>query len=192
MPAAATMKALRLSMERVPTPLGALLLVSDDQARVRAVSFTDREDDMQRLLRLHYADTVELTPRAAPSTARRELEAYFAGDLAALDRIAVAFGGTEFQREVWSALRRIPVGKTLSYGALAAQIGRPKAVRAVGAANGANPIAVVVPCHRVIGADASLTGYGGGLERKRWLLRHEGVRLACLEENVELFARSAG
>ncbi len=83
--------------------------------------------------------------------------------------------GTPFQRDVWAALREIPVGKTLSYGALAAKIGRPKAVRAVGLANGANPIGIVVPCHRVIGADSSLTGYGGGLDRKRWLLNHEGA-----------------
>ena len=82
-----------------------------------------------------------------------------------------------FQREVWAALRAIPVGATTSYGRLAAAIGRPKAVRAVGLANGSNPIGIVVPCHRVIGADASLTGYGGGLERKRWLLEHEGVHL---------------
>jgi methylated-DNA-[protein]-cysteine S-methyltransferase len=87
----------------------------------------------------------------------------------------VATSGTEFQNQVWTALRRIPTGKTLSYGALAKQIGRPAAVRAVGLANGSNPIAIVVPCHRVVGANASLTGYGGGLERKRWLLDHEGV-----------------
>jgi methylated-DNA-[protein]-cysteine S-methyltransferase len=88
---------------------------------------------------------------------------------------AKAINGTPFQRSVWSALRRIPSGRTLSYGGLATKIGRPAAVRAVGLANGANPIAIVVPCHRVIGADASLTGYGGGLERKRWLLAYESA-----------------
>ena len=87
----------------------------------------------------------------------------------------MATSGTAFQNQVWSALRRIPRGQTLSYGALAKKIDRPAAVRAVGLANGANPIAIVVPCHRVIGANASLTGYGGGLERKRWLLDHEGA-----------------
>ena len=84
-------------------------------------------------------------------------------------------GGTDFQRSVWDALRTIPAGETLSYAALAERVGRPTAVRAVGLANGTNPIAVIVPCHRVIGSDSSLTGYGGGLDRKRWLLEHEGA-----------------
>ena len=105
------------------------------------------------------------------------MEAYFAGNLAAIDEIRVETGGTPFQREVWAALRTIPAGTTLSYSALAVQIGRPKAVRAVGLANGANPISIVVPCHRVIGANNSLTGYGGGMQRKRWLLAHEGFLL---------------
>src|SRR5262249_23027417 len=95
----------------------------------------------------------------------------------------VATRGTIFQREVWAALRRIPVGATLSYGALARELGRPRAIRAVGLANGANPIGIVVPCHRVIGSNASLTGYGGGIERKRWLLEHEGVRFPLLSRH---------
>jgi methylated-DNA-[protein]-cysteine S-methyltransferase len=95
--------------------------------------------------------------------------------LTAIDSLPVKTGGTVFQRSVWAALRTIPTGKTTTYGRLAAGLSRPKAVRAVGMANGANPISIVVPCHRVIGADATLTGYGGGLERKRWLLQHEGV-----------------
>jgi methylated-DNA-[protein]-cysteine S-methyltransferase len=98
---------------------------------------------------------------------------YFAGDLGVIDRLPVQTGGTEFQKEVWHALREIPCGTTTSYGELARRIGRPAAVRAVGLANGANPVAVVVPCHRVIGSNGSLTGYGGGIERKRWLLDHE-------------------
>jgi methylated-DNA-[protein]-cysteine S-methyltransferase len=111
-------------------------------------------------------------PDAAPAAARALL-AYFDGDLDAIADLPTATNGTAFQRAVWSALRRIPAGRTVSYGMLATQIGRPKAIRAVGLANGANPIAIVVPCHRVIGADTSLTGYGGGLHRKRWLLAHE-------------------
>jgi methylated-DNA-[protein]-cysteine S-methyltransferase len=107
----------------------------------------------------------------------RALERYFSGDLSTLGGIDCHTNGTPFQRRVWRALREIPVGQTLSYGAIAARIGRPTAVRAVGLANRANPIGVVVPCHRVIGADGALTGYGGGLERKRWLLAHEGVVL---------------
>jgi len=98
--------------------------------------------------------------------------------LPAIDDLEVATAGTTFQRDVWRELRRIPVGQTISYSELAQRIGRPKAVRAVGLANGANPVSIVVPCHRVIGANASLTGYGGGLHRKVWLLEHEGVRLA--------------
>jgi methylated-DNA-[protein]-cysteine S-methyltransferase len=101
------------------------------------------------------------------------LAAYFAGDLFAVDAIETRTGGTPFQRAVWSALRPIPPGTTVSYGELARAIGRPAASRAVGAANGANPIAIVVPCHRVIGANRTLTGYGGGLARKAWLLEHE-------------------
>jgi methylated-DNA-[protein]-cysteine S-methyltransferase len=107
---------------------------------------------------------------------RDTLGRYFDGDLAVLDTFAVELNGTPFQKSVWTALRRIPCGTTISYAELARRIGEPKAVRAVGTANGANPVAVIVPCHRVIGADGSLTGYGGGLDRKRWLLAHEGVR----------------
>jgi O-6-methylguanine DNA methyltransferase len=106
------------------------------------------------------------------------LRAYFAGDLSALDGVPVAPSGTPFQLAVWAALRAIPVGETASYSDIARVIGRPSAVRAVGAANGANPIGIVVPCHRVIGRDGSLTGYAGGLDRKRWLLRHEARQLA--------------
>ena len=98
---------------------------------------------------------------------------YFEGNLSAIDTLPVETGGTPFQQEVWRALRTIPCGTTTSYGKLAENIGRPTAVRAVGLANGANPVSVVVPCHRVIGANGSLTGYGGGIERKRWLLDHE-------------------
>jgi methylated-DNA-[protein]-cysteine S-methyltransferase len=113
------------------------------------------------------------------------LRNYFAGELDAIDHLPVKTAGTLFQRAVWSALREIPLGSTESYGKLAQRIGRPNAVRAVGLANGSNPIGVVVPCHRVIGADGSLTGYGGGMDRKRWLLRHEQVNVH------HLFAMSA-
>ncbi len=105
--------------------------------------------------------------------AAQALLAYFDGDLSAVNDLPTETNGTAFQRAVWQVLRKIPAGRTISYGALAAQIGNPKAVRAVGLANGSNPIAIVVPCHRVIGANASLTGYGAGLHRKRWLLAHE-------------------
>lgn len=130
---------------------------------------------MHRLLRRHYgADGLALT-EGCPSVAGCALDAYFAGDLSAVDRLAVETGGTPFQRVVWAELRNIRSGRTVGYGTLAARLGRPKAVRAVGLANGANPVSIIVPCHRVIGVDGSLAGYAGGLERKRWLLEHEGA-----------------
>ena len=106
---------------------------------------------------------------------RTLLDRYFAGDTAVLDSIPVELNGTLFQKSVWKALRRIPCGTTISYAELAKRIGDPGAVRAVGTANGANPVAVIVPCHRVIGSNGKLTGYGGGLDRKQWLLEHEGA-----------------
>jgi methylated-DNA-[protein]-cysteine S-methyltransferase len=170
------MPALIFQRERMPSPVGTLILLTDEEGRLRALDWEDHDRRMRDLLRLHYGvDVVRSVDRHRPSAIRQLLDAYFAGDLSAIDSIPVETRGTAFQREVWAALRRIPVGQTLSYGALARQIDRPKAVRAVGMANGANPIGIVVPCHRVIGADASLTGYGGGLPRKRWLLQHEGV-----------------
>lgn len=101
-----------------------------------------------------------------------QLNAYFASELTDFE-LPMTMRGTEFQRRVWAALCEIPYGETISYGELARWVGNPKASRAVGLANGRNPLAIVVPCHRVIGADGSLTGYGGGLERKVWLLEHE-------------------
>jgi methylated-DNA-[protein]-cysteine S-methyltransferase len=151
-----------------------MLLLADEQERLRALDWEDHEARLRRLLNLHYGAGVT-SMKAAPgvSRAREAVEAYFAGELSAVGALRAHTGGTVFQREVWAALRAIPVGETTSYGRLAATIGRPKAVRAVGLANGANPVAIVVPCHRVIGSNASLTGYGGGLDRKRWLLDHE-------------------
>jgi methylated-DNA-[protein]-cysteine S-methyltransferase len=161
-------------IETFATPIGTALIVVDEEAQLRALDWEDRTPSMHRLLRLHYG-SVRLEPKGAASAARRAVEAYFEGELTAIDSLPVKTGGTAFQRSVWAALRTIPTGKTTTYGRLAAGISRPKAVRAVGMANGANPISVVVPCHRVIGADATLTGYGGGLDRKRWLLQHEGI-----------------
>jgi O-6-methylguanine DNA methyltransferase len=168
---------MRLAIDRLSSPIGTLLLVSDEDGRVRALDFDDYEARMLRLLKTHYGDPT-LAPGPAPTPARRALDAYFAGDLGAIDDIPVATGGTPFQRTVWAAMRRISAGTTTSYGALAAIINRPSAMRAAGLAVGSNPVAVIVPCHRVIGADNSLTGYGGGLARKRWLLAHEGLELS--------------
>ena len=163
-----------LRLDRRPSPIGEILLVTDEAGRLRALDFHDYQPRMLRLLRLHYGDQ-PLETGAAPAAIRDGLDRYFAGELAALSAIPWATAGTDFQRQVWAALGDIPAGQTTTYGRLAARIGRPTAVRAMGAANGANPVGIVVPCHRVIGADGALTGYGGGIDRKRWLLAHEGA-----------------
>ncbi len=145
---------MKLLLDRIASPLGTILLMSDGEA-VRALDFSDYEARMHRLLRLQYG-SYELTPGEGAGDHGRLLEAYFAGDLAALDLVHVRTAGTEFQRSVWAALREIPAGTTTTYGRLAAAVGRAKASRAVGLANGSNPVAIAVPCHRVIGADSSL------------------------------------
>ena len=165
--------------ERFNTPTGWMLLLTDSEQRLRSLEWEDKGDRMSRLLRVYYGEGgYTLTDAPARSAARLAIEAYFEGELGAVDALRTQTRGTTLQRAVWSALRHIPVGTTTSYGQLARVIGNPAAVRAVGAANGANPIPIVVPCHRVIGADGSLTGFGGGLERKRWLLAHERVGAA--------------
>lgn len=161
-----------LTLDRIATPVGEVLLVTDSEGAVRALDFADYEARMTRLLTRHAPGAVVVEGRV-PETVRRAVEAWFGGDLAALDGLTVKTGGTAFQRTVWAALRAIPAGETRSYGQLAAAIGSPRAVRAAGLANGQNPVAVIVPCHRVIGANGALTGYAGGLARKRWLLDHE-------------------
>ncbi|HEV8026357.1 MAG TPA: methylated-DNA--[protein]-cysteine S-methyltransferase [Stellaceae bacterium] len=172
-------------LEHRETPIGRMMIVTDDQDRLRGADWDDYEDRLRLLLRRHYgANAIDWREATRPSAAARALEAYFGGDLRAIETVPTATNGTDFQRAVWAALRQIPVGSTLSYGALAARLGRATAMRAVGLANGANPIPVVVPCHRVIGADGSLTGFGGGLERKRWLLAHEGVAIGDVFESM--------
>ncbi|MDB5459602.1 MAG: methylated-DNA--protein-cysteine methyltransferase [Caulobacteraceae bacterium] len=169
---------LTFRLARIPTPIGAMLIATDEQDRLRVLDWDEHVPRMERLLQRHYGGAAVLKDGGDASHPIAErLRAYVAGDIAAIDDIPTQSAGTPFQREVWAALREIPAGETWSYGRLAAHIGRPAAVRAVGLANGANPIGVVVPCHRVIGANGTLTGYGGGIARKRWLLEHEGVRL---------------
>ena len=170
-------KKLQLLMNRIETPIGEMLTLADRDGNLRAVDWTDHEARMRRLLRLHYGENgFRLEPAHKPGNLTDAINSYFAGDLTAINTLPVQTGGTPFQREVWRALREIPSGATLSYAKLAERIGRPAAVRAVGLANGSNPVGVVVPCHRVIGANGSLTGYGGGIERKHWLLEHERER----------------
>ncbi len=159
------------------TPIGTALLVVDGDGFLCALDWEDHEPRMRELLRLQHG-SVALQEGRAPREIRAALSAYFKGDYSSLGKIKWRLSGTAFQRKVWTALTLIPPGTTMSYGALAAQLGMPKAIRALGHANGANPISVVIPCHRLVGADGSLVKYGGGLERKRWLLAHEGAVFA--------------
>jgi methylated-DNA-[protein]-cysteine S-methyltransferase len=163
-------------LDRLQTPIGIALLVTDTDGVLRALDWEDHAPRMKQLLRLHYGAVV-LRDARSPQALRAALSGYFKGDLDRLAAIEWRVAGTAFQRQVWNALPKIPAGRTMSYGALAAQLDRPNAMRAVGHANGSNPISVVLPCHRLIGANGSLVKYGGGLARKRWLLAHEGVAL---------------
>lgn len=172
------MSELHFFIEREPGPVGEMLVVTDEDGRLRALDWHDYEERFLQLVRRQYPrHQVRFYEAGRSSDATAALRAYFGGDLAAINRLVTATGGTDFQREVWQALREIPAGETISYGDLSRRIGRPKAVRAVGLANGANPVCIVVPCHRVIGSNRTLTGYGGGLDRKRWLLEHEQASL---------------
>jgi methylated-DNA-[protein]-cysteine S-methyltransferase len=164
------------SLDRLDTPIGVALLVTDAEGLLRALDWEDYAPRMKELLRLHHGATM-LREGKAPKHLKAALAGYFKGDIDRLSAVQWRVAGTPFQQKVWTALPQIPAGTTMSYGALAARIGTPSAVRAVGHANGSNPISVVVPCHRLIGADGSLVKYGGGLDRKRWLLRHEGVEI---------------
>jgi len=182
-----------LLMDCIETPLGELVLVANAAGRLRAVAFREGQARMQRQIDAYMASIGGQLARASdPGGLSAALRAYFAGEPRAIDSLPVSLVGSEFQQSVWRALREIPCGETRSYGDIARRIGKPSAVRAVGLANGANPIGIVVPCHRVIGADGSLTGYGGGLERKRWLLSHEQRRGENLELPWSRTAPSAG
>jgi methylated-DNA-[protein]-cysteine S-methyltransferase len=164
------------SIDRLETPIGLALLVTDAEGVLRALDWEDYAPRMKELLRLQYGAVI-LQEARAPGEMRKALTAYFKGDLDRLDTIRWRVAGTPFQQKVWHALPTVPVGTTMSYGALAAKLQAPNAMRAVGHANGSNPISVVLPCHRLIGANGALVKYGGGLSRKKWLLEHEGVVL---------------
>lgn len=165
-----------LATDRIPSPIGEIIVAADEQ-RLCALVFADGMEAMQRWLQRRFGE-VCLEPTTDPAGVSSCLRAYLAGDCGSIDSITVDSGGTPFEQEVWQALRQIPAGNTMSYGQLAAQLGRPAAARAVGRANGLNPISIVVPCHRLIGANGSLVKYGGGLDRKAWLLQHEGYVLS--------------
>jgi methylated-DNA-[protein]-cysteine S-methyltransferase len=163
-----------LTLERMASPIGEALIVTDEAGVVRAFNWRDYEDRLRARIAKQYPRAV-LREGRSPEPVRQAFARYFSGEATALEGLAWRAAGTPFQLKVWQALCTIPAGETLSYAGLAERIGKPSAVRAVGLANGANPISLLVPCHRVIGANGSLTGYGGGLPRKQWLLTHEGA-----------------
>src|SRR5476651_2779457 len=169
---------LELLIDRLATPAGEMIVIADADGNLRVIDWTEHEARMKQLLDQQYGKgTYTLTPARDPGGLSSAMRRYFKGDRSVIDKLPVKTAGTPFQRSVWKALRKIGSGRTISYAELARRIGKPKAVRAAGLANGQNPISIVVPCHRVIGSDGSLTGYGGGLPRKEWLLRHEGIAL---------------
>ncbi len=167
---------LEFRIDRLKTPLGELLVVADDGGNLRSIDWAEYEARMRLLLDRYYGKgRYTLRPSRNPGGLTTAMRDYFSGNLAAIDTLPVETTGTPFQRSVWRTLRTIPHGTTITYAQLAARIGSPKAIRAAGLANGQNPISIVVPCHRVIGSNGTLTGYGGGLPRKKWLLEHEGA-----------------
>jgi methylated-DNA-[protein]-cysteine S-methyltransferase len=157
------------------SPVGELLLTAEDAGLTRV--YFEQHVHGNRM-GAEWRPAAASTGRAADvlAEARRQLDAYFTGRLTCFS-VALAPAGTPFQQRVWAALRGIAFGDTVSYSEIARRIDAPDAVRAVGAANGRNPLSIIVPCHRVIGSDGTLTGFGGGIERKRWLLQHEGALL---------------
>lgn len=164
-----------IDLADLDSPIGRIQLAVRE-GRLCAAMFGGSYAEIQDALARSYG-RFEARRGKDPAGVVSSLRAYFSGTLDAISSIEVAPAGTEFQRKVWSELRKTKPGETISYGSLATKIGSPRAVRAVGAANGANPIAIVIPCHRVVGADGGLVGYGGGIDRKQWLLAHEGARL---------------
>jgi methylated-DNA-[protein]-cysteine S-methyltransferase len=172
----------RITFGRVKSPVGDIVLACNGDA-LCALEFAESEKRMVAWLKRRFGN-FERVDATDPGGVCTRLGAYLRGDLDALDGIAVDGGGTAFQRKVWKGLRRIAAGEVMSYQGLARRLGMPNSVRAVARANALNPISIVVPCHRVIGSDGSLTGYGGGLPRKRWLLEHEGVAVPSAARKV--------
>lgn len=160
-----------IEMTIIESPVGPLTIAARD-GRTCLLHFGADREAAVRTLRKWYGE-MPIDETEDPNGTVTVLRRYFGGDLDALDDVDVEMNGTSFQQRVWAALREVKAGHTASYATVAKNIGSASAVRAVGAANGANPVAIVVPCHRIVGSDGTLTGYGGGLERKEWLLRHE-------------------
>lgn len=184
---------MKFNLSRLISPMGELLVVTDELDRLRALNCSGSEGLLRTSLREHYG-SYELFPGVAPAVMAKALRGYFEGDPVALDAVPTLLPGDEFQRQVWTALRDIPYGQTTSYGALARTLGHsdPRMAVAVGAANAANPIAIVVPCHRVIAKNGDLRGYAWGLARKRWLLEHEGALPATPPASAPVAVRLPG
>jgi methylated-DNA-[protein]-cysteine S-methyltransferase len=178
-----------LWVDHVLSPLGTLTMVGADDA-LCALAFPVERARMLKRLRSRCPGAV-FERRRAPDGYATRLRAYFRGDLQALDDIPVDCGGTPFEQQVWTALRTIPAGATLTYRKLAELVRRPRAIRAVGRANALNPICLVIPCHRIVGSDGDLTGYAGGIWRKRWLLAHEERAVTSKQDGRSGLIRSA-
>ncbi len=161
----------KLTSSRYHSPIGEIITFYYDNILCH-LDFTDCKPRWERLLRRRFSKLI-LEEVEIDREIKERLEAYFAKDPSAFDGIVMDTGGTEFQQCVWKALREVPFGKTETYSSMAEKIGKPKAIRAMAAANALNPISIIIPCHRIIGKDGSLTGYGGGLPRKKALLSHE-------------------
>ena len=164
-----------LKSDRYNSPVGEILILADGD-QLCYLDFADNDSRLQKLLTTRYGE-FSITPEANLLNLRARLDGYFAGQWDAFDRLELHTDGTDFQRAVWHGLTKIPAGKAISYHQLADSINKPAAIRAAASANARNPISIIIPCHRVIGADGSLRGYAGGVERKSWLLAHEGVKL---------------
>lgn len=169
-------------LDRYRSPLGDLLLASRDGV-LSILEFADNRSRWEALLARILAPD-EACKEGPMEAVTAPLTGYFTGDIAALDAIPVRPFGTSFQQACWRCLRAIPYGTTLSYGGLAKILGRPRSARAVGAANALNPISIIIPCHRLVGAQGALTGYAGGIDRKKWLLEHEGVQFDQIHRPV--------
>jgi len=165
-----------LQSDKYSSPIGEILILANG-GKLCYLDFADNDSRLQKLLKTRFGE-YSIIPEHNVLNMQSRLDQYFAGKWEAFDGLELRTDGTEFQRTVWCGLKQIPVGKAISYHQLAKSIKIPKAIRAAASANAKNPISIIIPCHRVIGSDGSLRGYAGGVDRKSWLLRHEGVDLS--------------
>lgn len=176
-----------LFKNKFSTPIGELIIITDKEEKLYAVDWEDYDERVLTLLKRYHNQEApyQFYEKSLPKIYQDAFSRYFEKDFSLIHKLPVFIKGTDFQRKAWNTLLTIPVGTTLSYQEQAYKMGNIKAVRAVGMANGSNPIGIVIPCHRVIGSNKSLTGYAGGLHRKLWLLQHEGVSLKKVHSNQE-------